>query len=107
MALIVFNKVGSPQYLIWLVAPVVVGLIFYPRAWRSLALSSLFLVGMTHVIYPYWYGNILMLDPPLIALLTLRNIGLVAVLFMACWILYRFNTETYMRFQHFRDKVSL
>ena len=87
-ALIVFNKVGSPQYMMWLVAPVVAGLIFYPRVWRSLALLSLLVAGMTHVIYPYWYGNILVLDPPLIALLTLRNLGLVALLVVSCWILY-------------------
>jgi hypothetical protein len=87
-ALIVFNKVGSPQYMMWLVAPVVAGLIFYPRVWRSLALLSLLVAGMTHVIYPYWYGNILVLDPPLIALLTLRNIGLVSLLVVSSWILY-------------------
>lgn len=87
-ALFVFNKVGSPQYMMWLVAPVVAGLIFYPRVWRSLALLSLLVAGMIHVIYPYWYGNILVLDPPLISLLTLRNMGLVALLFASCWILY-------------------
>jgi hypothetical protein len=88
VALIVFNKVGSPQYMMWLVAPAIAGLIFYPRVWRSLALLSLLVAGMTHVLYPYWYGNILALDPPLIALLTLRNIGIVALLVMPCWILY-------------------
>lgn len=87
-ALIVFNKVGSPQYMMWFVAPIVAGLIFYPRVWRPLALLSLLVAGMTHVIYPYWYGNILVLDPPLISLLTLRNVGLVALLVASCWILY-------------------
>jgi hypothetical protein len=87
-ALIVFNKVGSPQYMMWLVAPIVAGLIFYPKVWRPIALLSLLVAGMTHVIYPYWYGSILVLDPSLIALLTLRNTGLIALLVVSCWILH-------------------
>jgi hypothetical protein len=87
-ALIVFNKVGSPQYMMWLVAPVVVGLIFYPKVWRSLALLSLLVAGMTHVLYPYWYGNILALETSMVSLMTLRNIGLVALLVVSCWTLY-------------------
>jgi hypothetical protein len=87
-ALIVFNKVGSPQYMMWLVAPVVVGLIFYPKVWRSLALLTVLIAGMTHVLYPYWYGNILTLEASMISLLTLRNVGLVALLVVSCWILY-------------------
>ena len=87
-ALIVFNKVGSPQYMMWLVAPVVAGLIFSPKVWRSLALLTLLIAGMTHVLYPYWYGNILALEPSMISLLTLRNVGLVALLVVSCWTLY-------------------
>ena len=86
--LIVFNKVGSPQYMMWLVAPVVVGLIFYPKVWRSLALLTLLIAGMTHVLYPYWYGNILAIEPSMISLMTLRNVGLVALLVVSCWTLY-------------------
>jgi hypothetical protein len=87
-AFIVFNKVGSPQYMMWLVAPVVVGLIFYPKVWRSLVLLTLLIAGITHVLYPYWYGNILALEASMISLLTLRNVGLVALLVVSCWILY-------------------
>jgi hypothetical protein len=87
-ALIVFNKVGSPQYMMWFVAPVVAGLIFSPKVWRSLALLTLLIAGITHVLYPYWYGNILALEPSMISLLTLRNVGLVALLVVSCWTLY-------------------
>jgi hypothetical protein len=87
-ALIVFNKVGSPQYMMWLVAPVVTGLIFQTRVWRPLALLTLMIAGMTHVLYPYWYGNILALEASMISLLTLRNVGLVTLLVVSCWILY-------------------
>jgi hypothetical protein len=87
-ALIVFNKVGSPQYMMWLVAPVVAGLIFHTRVWRSLALLTLLIAGMTHVLYPYWYGNILAIEPSMISLLMLRNVGIVALLVVSCWILY-------------------
>ena len=35
LAFIVFNKVGSPQYLIWLVPPLVVGLAINRCRWRA------------------------------------------------------------------------
>ena len=33
LAFIVFNKVGSPQYMTWIIAPLVVGLVVDRRRW--------------------------------------------------------------------------
>ena len=33
LAFIVFNKVGSPQYMTWIIAPLVVGLVIDRRRW--------------------------------------------------------------------------
>ena len=34
-AFIAFNKVGSPQYVTWLAAPVVIGLVYQGRGFRT------------------------------------------------------------------------
>lgn len=79
-ALIVFNKVGSPQYMLWLVPPVVLGLVLSPRAFRTPALLVAVIAGLTQVFYPYLYPALLALNPVLVGVLTLRNLLLFVVL---------------------------
>lgn len=81
--LIVFNKVGSPQFMLWLVVPAIALLIF------NVSKSSLALVGvaivlaLTQLIYPILYIELLGLNElPLLAI-TLRNVLLVALLIWA------------------------
>jgi hypothetical protein len=50
--LIVFNKVGSPQYQIWLVAPVMLGLAFGLKNWRLPTFGVLALALLTQLVYP-------------------------------------------------------
>lgn len=79
LAFIVFNKVGSPQYLTWIIAPLAVGLVIDRRRWLRPAALGLIIAGITQVIYPLTYGGLLNAEALPAAVLTLRNV-LVAVL---------------------------
>lgn len=74
LVLIVFNKVGSPQFMTWLAAPIVLGLIYRRRQWLLPAGLGLALAALTQLIYPYLYGELLAASPAMVLLLTLRNL---------------------------------
>ena len=78
--LIVFNKVGSPQYQLWLAAPVVLGLALGLPKWRVPTIAVLMLALLTHQVYPLHYNEMLTLQPYAVALLGLRNLILIALL---------------------------
>lgn len=83
-ALIVANKVGSPQYVGWIAVPVVLGLAVRSTG-RGLpfavpALLTLATAGLTQLIYPLYYDRLLVLQPTMLFVLTLRNL-LLLVLF--------------------------
>lgn len=79
-ALIVFNKVGSPQYMTWLTAPVVVGIVLKRRRWRAPATLVLAIGVLTQLEYPLMYDLLLRAGPVAAAVLTARNV-LLLVLF--------------------------
>ncbi|GAB3394319.1 hypothetical protein GCM10027568_24740 [Humibacter soli] len=79
-ALIVFNKVGSPQYITWLAAPVVYGIVQNRREFRMPALLVLAAAVLTQSFYPYLYHFVITAAPPVLALVALRNAAL-------CWLL--------------------
>jgi hypothetical protein len=79
LALILFNKVGSPQYMTWLIPPLAVGLVIDRRRWGGPAALGLVIALVTHAVYPLMYGELLGAQPFAAALLTARN-ALVAVL---------------------------
>lgn len=85
VALILFNKVGSPQFVGWLAVPVILGLITTHsrgvRGFRGVAALALLIGVLTHAFYPHGYGALLSLDTVMLAALTARNI-LYAVLFV-------------------------
>jgi len=78
VALIAFNKVGSPQFVSWLAVPVIVGL------WAAHAGSSvsfrvpavlvLVIAAFTQLFYPVLYPYLLGLDPLLLVAITARNL---------------------------------
>ena len=72
--LIVFNKVGSPQYIGWLAAPIISGLVLAPKKFAAPVVITLVLAALTQAFYPYCYGGILGLQPFELSILTLRNI---------------------------------
>lgn len=79
LGFIVLNKVGSPQYMTWLVVPVVVGLVLDRRRWWRPAAFTLVILALTQLIFPFWYDAVLVLQPAAVALLVLRNALLIAL----------------------------
>ncbi len=81
--LIVFNKVGSPQFMIWLAVPLV-ALVFFStnKSKVALAMGAAILL-LTQLVYPVFYIELLGLESMPLGLLTVRNLLLVALLVWA------------------------
>lgn len=77
-AFIAFNKVGSPQFAMWLAAPVILGLAAraagHARSFRVPAVLALVIAGLTHVVYPYLYGWLLDVHPLMLTVIGVRNL---------------------------------
>ncbi|GAA3767800.1 hypothetical protein GCM10022240_20270 [Microbacterium kribbense] len=78
-AFIIANKVGSPQYLTWIVVPLVTGLVIERRRWGPPAVLALVVSALTQVVYPMTYGGLLLAQPGPAAVLTARNVLLVVL----------------------------
>jgi len=74
MALIVFNKVGSPQYLCWVIPPVLLGLLVDRARFVPLAVACLVLLFLTQLIYPWMYDDLLNAKPLAVFVITARNL---------------------------------
>ena len=83
LAFIVTNKVGSPQFQTWLVAPVVLWLLWDRRTAQRVALGVLAAALLTHVIYPMIYDQVLATTPLAVIVLTTRNVLLIWLLIHA------------------------
>jgi hypothetical protein len=81
--LIVFNKVGSPQFMAWLAVPVCAWIIFKLPRVKFLVGASLALALLTGMIYPVFYINFINLGDLGLTLVTVRNLLLIAVLVWA------------------------
>ena len=79
LELIVFNKVGSPQYLGWLILPALIGLLYRAARWRFVLLAVLISSALTQLIYPVFYDELLTLQFVPLVLLTVRNLLEVAL----------------------------
>lgn len=88
VVLIVFNKVGSPQYIGWLAAPVIAGLVLEQRRFIGPAVIALVLATLTQAFYPYVYNGLLNVQPLELSILTLRNIGELVLLAVSGTVLY-------------------
>ena len=86
--LIVFNKVGSPQYIGWLAAPIIAGLVLEQRRFVAPAVIALVLAALTQAFYPYLYNGLLNVQPVELSILTLRNIGELVLLAVSATVLY-------------------
>ena len=78
-AFVVFNKVGSPQFMVWLAPPVAVGLAHQWKAWRVPATMLIVVAVLTYFIYPLFYTALSHDNPVMAAVLTLRNLLLVVL----------------------------
>jgi hypothetical protein len=72
-ALIALNKVGSPQYVTWYVAPVLLGLAT-TRRFRFPAVLVLVMAVLTQLVYPWFYQLVIEAVPWAIGVLELRNL---------------------------------
>jgi hypothetical protein len=89
VTLIAFNKVGSPQFISWLAAPIILGLVLNGRAWRTPAGIALVLAVLTQLVYPYLYDWVLLANPLMVLVLSLRNLLEFVLLGWALRALYR------------------
>ncbi|MCT9819647.1 hypothetical protein N3K63_05025 [Microbacterium sp. W1N] len=80
-ALIVFNKVGSPQYMLWIAPIVAVGLAVDYEGWRRLATWMAVTCLLTTLIFPILYLPLIDADPTAASVLLLRN-GIVIGMFV-------------------------
>lgn len=79
LGFIVFNKVGSPQYLTWLVPSIVIGLVIACARWTLPAMVALAAALLTQMVYPVLYNGVLYPEPVAVTILTLRNLVLIAL----------------------------
>ncbi len=82
-AFIVFNKVGSPQFIIWLLPVVVAGLVHDWDRWKVPATLLMGIAFTTFIIYPLFYTPLIHANPIMAAVLTSRNVLLVTLLLWA------------------------
>jgi hypothetical protein len=81
--LIVFNKVGSPQFELWLAVPLMAGILFGLPNWRLPVILGSCIALLTNLLYPIFYTDLMALGWLGIAILTLRNALLIALLVWA------------------------
>lgn len=83
-AMIIFNKVGSPQFMIWLVAVISVGVAIEGSKWLLPAVMMVLISILTTLVYPILYVQLFAaLNPGVALLLTTRNVLVVALLVWA------------------------
>lgn len=81
--LIVTNKVGSPQFQTWLIAPVILWLVLDRVRARVPAVIVLALCLLTCLVYPIGYDALLRADALAVAVLTVRNVLLLVLLILS------------------------
>lgn len=80
--LIVVNKVGSPQFYVWIIAPLVLGLVLDRARWWRVAILGLVIAALTQLVYPILYRGLLIVPQPevdVVIALTIRNAGAIAL----------------------------
>jgi hypothetical protein len=80
LAMLVFNKVLSPQYIGWLSAPVVAAVALGLPGWDRTRRLTLAVAGATQVIFPFLYSQITYGGLGTTLVLAARNVALVVLL---------------------------
>ena len=81
--LIVFNKVGSPQFMVWLAVALVAAIFFEVKSIKMPLIAGGTILLLTQLIYPVFYLELLGLETLPLWLLTIRNLLLVWLLVWA------------------------
>ncbi|MEY4396563.1 MAG: hypothetical protein RLZZ40_319, partial [Actinomycetota bacterium] len=90
VALIVFNKVGSPQFVSWLGVAVIALVAYWHPRWSPVLLGLVgFIALATHIVYPYVYFDFLNLHIGPLVLITARNVAEVALFGVSAFALVR------------------
>lgn len=79
-SLIVTNKVGSPQFQVWLIAPVILWMVLDRVRARVPVVLVLMLCALTCLIYPLTYDALLRAELVPVMLVSARNILLIVLL---------------------------
>ncbi|WP_336645174.1 hypothetical protein [Microbacterium sp. USHLN186] len=88
-ALIVTNKVGSPQFETWLIPPAIMWIVYDSRRAETAAALVLLLCALTFAVYPLTYDGLLAAAPLPVLLLSVRNVMLVVLLVLGVRALLR------------------
>jgi hypothetical protein len=92
VGLLVFNKVGSPQFVLWIAAPIVLGIATRGSRFRAPAVLALGIAAVTQLIYPFGYDALLALQPGMLLVLTVRNGALLVLFGLAVRMIWRLRT---------------
>jgi len=82
-ALIVTNKVGSPQFQSWLVVPILLWIVWDRRRAVGPAALVLVIAMLTHIVYPIVYQRVLETQTPALLVLAARNLAVAGLLVWA------------------------
>lgn len=97
LCLLVTNKVGSPQFVSWLAAPVAAGLLAWVRGqdrgtgwldrwgWPLVAALTLLIAALTHRLIPLGYFELVGGERPVAWVLAVRNALEVGLFVLATW----------------------
>ncbi|HEY0119491.1 MAG TPA: glycosyltransferase 87 family protein [Cellulomonas sp.] len=80
LAMLVFNKVLSPQYIGWLAGPLVVAVALGLPGWDRTRRLVLVVAGATQIVFPWLYGQITYGGAGVTLVLAARNAALVLLL---------------------------
>ncbi|MBG6217139.1 hypothetical protein IWX75_001593 [Arthrobacter sp. CAN_A6] len=94
--LVVFNKVGSPQFMLWIAAVIAAGLVLDASAdWKFPAVAMLVTAGLTTLVYPIFYDALRYdLSPAIAVVLTLRNLLVISIFGWSLMQLVRLSTRS-------------
>lgn len=82
-AFIAVNKVGSPQFLVWLGPVAMLAMLWQGRGAAPVGAAVLVIGGLTQLVYPWCYGAVVGATVPGALLLLVRNLLVMALLALA------------------------